>query len=253
MPGTIRRPPSQPLGRCLLCVCVFTLLMPPQLLAESHQSTKVADLDWPKYFAATFTDPDQGELRYEYFKQADGSLFYRTKSSSQLGSVEKAAIEGIEIKVLNDDGGRFDTVFSVPDGLGGKLEFSYYGSWDARKGIADGTLITPGGESRSLRVDIPSNSGTTAAQPTKAVIIISIGVSAAAISAIGCFWNAWRTDCAADCAAACTAGGGSLKSSSEGWCGSCTCICNPPPECDSNGLSACAAYEATAVPLSAFR
>ena len=74
-------------------------------------------------------------------------------------------------------------------------------------------------------------------------IILVLVIGAAAISALGCTLAALLTNCASDCADACGECGGSLLSSSEGLCGTCTC------QCQQSGFSqeipncvGCAAY-----------
>lgn len=56
-------------------------------------------------------------------------------------------------------------------------------------------------------------------------VIIVIVISAAVVSVVSCAVVALLTNCIDDCSDACSACGASMASSSEGWCGQCTCQC----------------------------
>ncbi len=243
---------------CTYAICILSLLFPPALFAQESDGAadgillqeKIASNQWPSFFTATFPETSQS---YEYYKQADGSLFYRSADSSQVGSVPASAINGINITSVTESGGNFASTFTLPDGLGATLTYQYFGAWNATTGFATGTLVLPDGSQRILELNIPA--GTTTLAITKAVVIIIV-IGAGAIAGIGCLWHALVTDCAADCAAACAKGGGSLKSSSEGWCGRCTCKCYEPrcPQQKANAvpIETCQVFNALAVPVSAF-
>lgn len=220
-------------ARLVFSAALLSLLLPlPVLAGLSGESSKpsappeIAPEDRPSFFTITYTETGQS---YDYTRTADyGYDWVATDpGGSESGSVSPTDLDNTTITILADNpDGSFDSLFTVPDGMGGSITYEFYGWIDYSTNTADGTYVLPDGTQRQVSIHVPNGN---LEEPVTVVIVIGAG----AIAGIGCLWHALATDCAADCRAACAPNG--LKSSREGWCGRCTCECWPPQPCNQDG------------------
>lgn len=179
---------------------------------------------------ASISMPSGREIVLE--RQLGGITYFDPEDPSVFGTLGPSDLAGIELEGIEDLGnGTAQGVITTQNRLGGKsaLHVTVQGK---NPGIFTALLRTSEGEMLAeyqiwLGADGSDNSlNDESLESVSSSAVLVFVITAAGIAAIGCTLAALLTECTTECSRACQEEPGCyMISSSEGWCGTCTCAC----------------------------